>query len=258
MRTIAATDISAVTVQLNSGSLTITPSEDGQVTGEIRSNDPETEQQVSTDVFGGELRIAAPRRQNWLGAFDAHVDVRLAVPKGTDLQVTSGSADVTTDVELGRVGIKSGSADLRLAGARQLSCSSGSGDLIVLQVGDGTADLTTGSGDIRIERSDSRLQLKTASGDIHVGRVTGQVEAKTASGDLGIETTTASVSARTASGDVSIGVADPLPAWLDVKSVTGTVDITIPPTGQPGPDDPYVSIYVRTATGDIHVSRATG
>lgn len=255
MRPVEASGIRALSVSLGRGSVTLTAGEGDAVSGEITSPDPRAEEEVAVATFGHELRITSNERSTVFGFGNPEVHVRLTVPERLDLDVTVGSADVSADVVLGRTRVKSGSGDVRLAGTAQLSAQTGSGDIAVLEVREG-AEVMIGSGDIRVDTAHGALAIRSASGDVTIGAVHGDVQAKTASGDLGIGATTASVTAKSASGDITVGVADTMPAWLDLKSASGEVDIAIPPSREPAEGEPFVSLYLRSGSGDIRVTRA--
>ena len=82
------------------------------------------------------------------------------------------------------------------------------------------------------------------------------VQAKSGSGDIAVNSTSGSVDLRTASGSLTVGVADGLPAWLDLDSGSGQIRIGLDSTHQPPPQAPYVSVRARTASGDIAIHRA--
>jgi DUF4097 and DUF4098 domain-containing protein YvlB len=252
MRTFDAGGTAHVHLKLGSGMVEVGPSEDGAVHGEISGDSPENEEAVEVRTFGDELRVTAARQRDTSGGQELRV--RLEVPAGLDLTLVTGAGDLHTDVTLGRVSARSGSGDLRLAGTADARLQTGSGDITVLSVA-GTAELSSGSGDIRVGSCTSDLALRTASGDVTLGRVAGRADAKLASGDFRLQATTGSVAVRTTSGDITIGVAADLPAWLDLSSVSGEVDIALPPTAEPGPGEPFVSIYARTGSGDIRINR---
>ncbi|SDS50665.1 DUF4097 and DUF4098 domain-containing protein YvlB [Friedmanniella luteola] len=252
MRTFRAPDAEHVQLQVGAGLVEVVASDDGAVHGEIDCDGDEQEARVHVQTFGAEVRVVVPPATGWASG---EARIRLAVPAGTDLTLTSGSGDLTTDVRLGRVSARSGSGDLRLAATATAGLHTGSGDITVLAV-DGEADVSSGSGDIRVDSCGADLTLRTASGDATIGRLTGRAEAKLASGDFRLAATSGSVHVRTASGDITVGVAGQLAAWLDLHSSSGDVDIALPPTAEPGPDDPYVSIHARTGSGDIRIARA--
>jgi DUF4097 and DUF4098 domain-containing protein YvlB len=83
-----------------------------------------------------------------------------------------------------------------------------------------------------------------------------QLQAKSGSGDIAVTSTSGSVDLRSASGSLTIGVADHLPAWLDLSSVSGEIRIALESTGPPEKGQPYVAVRARTASGDIAVYRA--
>ncbi len=82
------------------------------------------------------------------------------------------------------------------------------------------------------------------------------LQASSGSGDIAVPATTGSVGLRSASGSLTVGVADNLPAWLDLNSVSGDIRIALDSTGEPAAGQPYVSVRARTASGDIAVYRA--
>lgn len=255
VRTINGTGIRRLDIQLGSGNVRLQASEDGNVYGEIRCEDADLEQRINTTTFGDTLRIDTTRAANFPRIFDKSIDISLSVPAGTHLDLTGGSCEVNTDVTLGTVSVKVGSGDLRIARADQLICKTGSGDVFVLETA-GNAQLITGSGDLRLDRCGGELQATTASGDVVIGELSGSASIKSASGDITIAGASGSADVKTSSGDVEIGVAGDLPAWLDLRSGSGEVDIKIPPSNQPEPGAPFVSISARSGSGDITIVRA--
>ena len=65
-----------------------------------------------------------------------------------------------------------------------------------------------------------------------------------------------SVDLRSASGSLTVGIADDLPAWLDLNSVSGRIRIALEASAQPGEGEPFVTVRARTASGEIAVYRA--
>jgi DUF4097 and DUF4098 domain-containing protein YvlB len=97
---------------------------------------------------------------------------------------------------------------------------------------------------------------KSGSGDVIIKRAYHPVQASSGSGDITVAATTAPVELRTASGSLTVGVADDLPAWVDLDSSSGEVRIAMESTHQPPPGQAYVSVRATTASGDIAVYRA--
>jgi hypothetical protein len=71
-----------------------------------------------------------------------------------------------------------------------------------------------------------------------------------------VNSTSGSVDLRSASGSLTIGVAEQLPAWLDLTSVSGEIRIALESSSPPEKGSPYVAVRARTASGDIAVFRA--
>ena len=135
--------------------------------------------------------------------------------------------------------------------------ATGSGDVSVGELDGTEARLSSGSGDISVGEVDCPVMAKSGSGEVTVKRVrTSHVQAGSGSGDITVAATSGSVDLRTASGSVTVGVADGLPAWLDLDSASGEVRIALESTHQPAPGEAYVSIRATTASGDIAVYRA--
>ena len=101
------------------------------------------------------------------------------------------------------------------------------------------------------------VMAKSGSGEVTVKRMrTHHVQASSGSGDITVAATSGSADLRTASGSLTVGVADGLPAWLDLDSASGEVRIALESTHQPPPGEAYVSVRATTASGDIAVYRA--
>lgn len=219
----------------------------------------------------GDHRIAiiAPPRGGFLGK-DARAEIAVEVPVASDLQIKVGSSDVTTSGRFGDVRVDSGSGDVSLDVVDgDALVQSGSGDLIVEHLnGDarlksGSGDvvvrraeselvITTGSGDVRVESARDELAVKTGSGDAHILSMGGEAVFTTGSGDLVVaEVASGRVTAKTASGDVRIGVVSGTPVWTDVRTASGRLTSTLPSTGEPGPDQPYLEVRATTASGDV-------
>jgi hypothetical protein len=83
-----------------------------------------------------------------------------------------------------------------------------------------------------------------------------ELQASSGSGDISVPSTTGSVDLRSASGSLTVGIADDLPAWLDLNSVSGRIRIALEASAQPGEGEPFVTVRARTASGEIAVYRA--
>jgi putative adhesin len=183
--------------------------------------------------------------------------LRLGVPDDLEYAITVGSADVTVRAIIGRSKITSGSGHVGVGHATDLECSTGSGNISVESVSGQAARLVSGSGDITVNEAQCPVSARSGSGRVTVKCVHHHhVQANSGSGDIAVNKTSGTVDLRTASGSLTVGVADGLPAWLDLDSGAGEIRIGLDSTHQPPPHESYVSVRARTASGDITVHRA--
>jgi hypothetical protein len=198
------------------------------------------------------LRISIPQQ------FFRHIkaDLRLAVPGGLAFVIKTGSADISINADIGRSKIVSGSGDITIGNAVDLDCNTGSGDISVVRAEGRAARLNSGSGNISVSEASCPVTAKSGSGAVVVKSLRGDLQANSGSGDIGIAATSGAVDLRSASGSLTVGVADNLPAWLDLSSVSGDIRIALESTAQPEPGERYISVRARTASGDIAIHRA--
>jgi hypothetical protein len=237
-----------------SGSISIAPGpEDNAVEGSLNAADEDFLAAIEVRQDGDKLRIDMPRRL----FFSSSVHLRMGVPAGLTYSIASGSADITISAPIARSKIVSGSGDITIAEAEDLNCSTGSGDVGLGRLVGSGARMNTGSGDIIVSAAHCPVSAKSGSGTVVIRSLhESALQASSGSGDIAIPSTTGSVDLRSASGSLTVGVADDLPAWLDLNSVSGQIRITLEASGEPGPDEPYVSVRARTASGEIAVYRA--
>ena len=198
------------------------------------------------------LRISFPTRT--FEHTNAHL--RLGVPPDLEYVIKVGAADVSVTADIGRSKISSGSGAISVGRARDLESTTGSGDVSAGEVGGSGTRLASGSGDITVGEAQCPVVAKSGSGDVTIKRAHHPVRASSGSGDITIAATSGPVDLRTASGSLTVGVADGLPAWLDLDSSSGDVRIALDSTHQPPPGEAYVSVRATTASGDIAVYRA--
>ena len=198
------------------------------------------------------LRISFPVRT--FRNTNAHL--RLGVPPDLEYVIKVGSADVSVSADMGRSKISSGSGSISVGRTRDLETTTGSGDVSAGEVAGSGTRLVSGSGDITVAEARCPVVTKSGSGDIAIKRAYHPVQASSGSGDITVAATSAPVELRTASGTLTVGVADGLPAWIDLDSSSGEVRIALESAHQPPSGEPYVSVRATTASGDIAVYRA--
>ncbi len=280
MHTFKTTSPPRITIDFRSGSINIDTQDVEETTVELRghNDDSATRSLIDDTVIdqrGGDIVVLVPKRT--LGLFGRTPDLLLDItaPHGSRLNVKSDSADLSARGSYGQTRAASGSGDLsieQLTGSAQLR--SGSGDVTVntveaaLTVGTGSgdiqvdsahADLTvqSGSGSVVVDSVTGSLKAQTGSGDIDVHRADSDVKAQTGSGDVAVRRVSRGrVNAKAASGDLHVGVADGVPAWLDVKTVTGGVSNELESSDPVGAGEQYVRLDLKTVSGDIDIVRA--
>ena len=222
---------------LGSGSITVEPgSGEDLVEASVDAADETFLDQIHIRHDHDWLRISFPHQSFRF----TKTDLRLRVPDGLDYAIKTGSADVVISADIGRSKIVSGS-----------------GDISVARVAGNGSRLNSGSGDVSIGEANSSLAAKSGSGDVVVKSLRGgSLQANSGSGDIAVSSTSGSVDLRSASGSLTIGVADNLPTWLDLNSVSGDIRIGLELTAQPEPGQPYITLRARTASGDISIYRA--
>ena len=217
--------------------------------------------EAADDKFGEPVEIR--HEQDWLRIsfpkfpWHAKAHLRLGVPDGLTFVIKTGSADISISADIGRSKIISGSGDITIGNAVDLDCSTGSGDISVARVDGSGARLGSGSGDVSIGEANCPITAKSGSGEVVIKSIRGaSLQANSGSGDIAVSATNGSVDLRSASGSLAVGVADNLPAWIDLHSVSGEIRIGLESTAQPEPGEPYITLRARTASGDIAVFRA--
>ncbi len=202
----------------------------------------------------GRLEIAGPRRT---GLFRGHAafDVKITLPEGSRCVVRTASADITCTGNLAVLDAHSASGDITAASVTgHLQAETSSGDVRLECAG--LAEIRTASGDVRLTWARDDVSVRTASGDVTIANAAGDVVGITASGDFRLASVArGSTEVSTASGDAVVGVNPGVGVYLDLASATGSVTSQLDETGPT--DDVALGIRVRTASGDIRITRAT-
>ena len=231
----------------------------------------------SPSADGHLLTVRVPHQPLRSRLRDGEVRVRIVVPLGTDVDVTTASAPIRVRGLVGRATFKSASGSVEgddAAGAVRAKSASGN---IALGAVEGEVRAESASGDVRIGAAGRRAVITTISGTVELSAAAADLEVKTTSGRIGLgalhgNATVGTVSGnirvdsqhrgriqmRTVSGDVSVGIAEGVTLRVDVDSVSGRVRSEIPISDAPGGEEPSptVSVAVRTVSGDVTLERA--
>ena len=216
---------------------------------------------------------------------EAHADVRVRVPRGTDvlirlavgdvkvtnvdskLFVDTGSGAVVTSDTRGDLGIDTGSGAVSVARAQgPVKIDTGSGGVTVNNVRGGELSIDTGSGGVEASAIDVHaLTIDTGSGHVELNEVTASsVHIDTGSGRVavGLRNSIDDLDIDTGSGSVEVRLPKETGAMLALDAGSGGVDVDLPMTnvrrdqgelrGQMG--DGSGHIMIETGSGGIHIS----
>ncbi|MEK6276089.1 MAG: DUF4097 family beta strand repeat-containing protein [Actinomycetota bacterium] len=248
-------------VRVASGRIDLEAAEGSETVVELEAN-PELEEEARIEVRprgdGHEVTVVVEERWGFLKRSRDEVRLRVTLPAGADVEVSTTSADVDGR---GRFGA--------------LQVNTASGDVTVEHVG-GEAQVNSASGDVNLRHVEGRMTVDTASGDLDIGQLQGEGKVRAASGDISIDEADAAlkvqtasgdvevgsvregdVTLQTASGDIEVGVKPGSKVWIDARSMSGetTSDLEVGDSAPEG-DGPLVEIRATAMSGDIAIRRA--
>jgi DUF4097 and DUF4098 domain-containing protein YvlB len=172
----------------------------------------------------------------------SEVDLTIALPTGTPVEVVTRSGDLSVDRFAGRLDFESSSGDVRLEEfVGDVFISSKSGDVYISTL-QGELQMETSSGDLSLDSSTDKVSFDATSGDLEAGLLKGNLVATTASGDVDIEEALGRVQARTTSGDVTV---KRMGGRFDAVTASGDVIARMV--------RPLEEAFVRTSSGDVRL-----
>ena len=138
-------------------------------------------------------------------------DIEIMVPAGSGLEVNTVSADIKVGKVRGEVNLESVSGEVTVAGEpKEFSAR-------------------TVSGDIEITAATAPGRAKSVSGAITLSGVTGSVEATSVSGTISVKGDAVSrIDLETTSGDIRFDAGLAKDGRLQAKTVSGSVELTLP------------------------------
>jgi hypothetical protein len=272
----------AVTVDVGIGDVRILASDRTDTIVEVRPSDPAKKsdvtaaEQTRVGYANGRLQIRAPkgwRQHAWWGGRES-IDVEIELPAGSQLQAELGVAAMRCSGRLGECRVRTGLGDLELDHAGPVQLKTGAGDITVDRAV-GRAELTTGTGAVRVGGIDGTAVVKDSNGDTWIGEVTGDLRVNAANGTISVDRAHGAVDAKTAFGDVrlgevergavlaesgfgkvEVGIRDGVAAWLDLSTRFGNVVKDLEAAEGPRPGEDAVDVRARTTYGDIIVRRS--
>ncbi|TWS19237.1 DUF4097 domain-containing protein [Tsukamurella asaccharolytica] len=266
-----AGDIDVIATDRTDTVVTVTPSSPNKA-ADRRGADA-----TRVEFDGGRLTVVGPKPTlgllSFLGATES-VDVTVELPAGSRFTAESAVGSVRTEGRLAATRIKATTGTVELESTGDLWLRAGHGNATAGTV-DGAAEITADHGRIRIDSIAGDAVLKASHGSIRIGETGGGVEANLSYGDLDIDRANSSVGAKTAYGAITlnevsggvidlessygkltVGVAEGVPAWLDLSSKEGRVRNHLDEHVPDSLTGDHVAVRARAKFGDIDIRRA--
>ena len=268
------------TIDVTVGDVRIRADDGGHTTVDVRPSDPSSAedvkvaQQTRVECTGGQLLVKAPKLRSWRPrSMGGSIDVTIELPAGSELHATGQVTDFGCDGRLGDCRVKTGIGQIRLEHAGAVSLKTGIGDIVVDHAA-GHAEVTAGSGDVRLRELDTSAVIKNSNGDTWVGTAGGDARLSAANGSIAMDVARGSVVAKSANGDVrlrgaargsvvletslgdvEVGIPEGTAAWLDVRAAAGRVHNELEAAQAPEPAAETVEVRARTSAGNVMISR---
>jgi hypothetical protein len=273
----------AVTVDVILGDVKIIASDRTDTVVEVRPSDASEKddvraaQETTVDFGAGHLTVKEPRGWKMCTPFSGapSIDVTIEVPAGSRLHGTASMCRFLVTGELGQCELKTSAGDLQLEKAGPLELKTSGGNITVDQVMS-RANITTGTGIVRIREIDGSAVIKNSNGDSTIGEVTGDIQVNAANGNITVERSRGSVTAKSANGNIRVGDASRgtlhletslgelevgihpgSAAYLDVNTKIGAVQNLMETAEEPAQGEETVQVYARNSFGNIIIRHAT-
>jgi DUF4097 and DUF4098 domain-containing protein YvlB len=270
----------SATIDVVSGDIRISAGDRTATTVRIEpTDDSNAEDRKAADLTrveyaDGRLLVKAPKLRSWLPrSSGGSIDVTIELPAGSHVHGGAALADFTCDGPLGECRIKTGLGHIRLDQADTLSLKTGIGDISVERA-TGHAEVTAGSGEVRVRALQSTAVIKNSNGDTWVGQASGDLRVSAANGNIAVDVARAGVVAKSANGDVrlgeavrssvvletklgdlEVGIPEGTAAWLDVRAAAGRVHNALDAAEAPDPSADILEVRARTTAGDVVIRR---
>ncbi len=268
------------TIDVPVGDVRISATDSGAAVVDVRPSDPSDDDDVKAarltrvDYANAQLLVRAPRPPWLTRGGGGSIDVTIELPSGSRVHGAGQSADFRSDGRLGECRITTGLGNIRLDRTDAVTLRTGVGEISVERA-TGHAEVTSGSGEVRLRELDASGVIKNSNGDTWVGVVGGDVRLSAANGSIAVDLANAGVVAKTANGDVrlgevvrgsvvletrigdvELGIREGAAAWLDLSATAGRVDNALDPGEPPDPAAETVEVRARTSVGKIAIRRS--
>ncbi len=218
--------------------------------------DVKAAEQTVVEYDDQRLLIKAPRQRGLFGRVGS-IDVTINLPHDSDLSAAAREASFHGSGRLQNCRVKTSTGDAQFEQTGQLVVTTGVGDITVDRA-DGPATVTTGSGTVRVRELSGPAVLKSSNGSILADKACQSLEAKTANGDIRVgEVVRGSIVLGTSIGQLDVGIGPNTAARLDIRSVSGSIHNFLTPVDGPDPSDETAEVLASTTVGDVTIRRST-
>lgn len=220
------------------------------------------ESRCTVALRGHTLLIAGPRPSGGLLDLASRhqrqdaLEIAVRVPADTPIKIGTQSASLTTRGRLGSADITGGSLDARIeaiAGDLRLRYGSGPSQLGAIA---GSVSIKNGNGDIRLYEVGRATDIALGSGSAELGTAHGSVRIRTGSGSVTVDRAEADLVMDSGSGDATVGIPAGVTARLDVLTGKGQLSTDMP-VSTSAPAGRSTTVRVRTGRGDVSIRRTT-
>jgi DUF4097 and DUF4098 domain-containing protein YvlB len=232
-------------------------------------------EQTRVEYADGRLTISGPKGWRYYSGWGRDsIDIEIALPAGSRFEGKTGVANLRCDGHLDEFRFKTGAGEIHVEQTGAATVSTGAGN-INLEHAKGALVISTGTGRLEIGRVDGSAAVRNSNGDTWIGEVAGELLVSAANGKISVDRSPSGVSAKSANGDivlgavasgevlaktacgrVEIGVANAVPAWLELHTKHGNVRNELNASSAPDPNEEAVKICALTGYGDITIHRS--
>jgi len=159
-----------------------------------------------------------------------HVRIAYAiqVPRDTEVSATVASGAQTIRGVRGPVKVQAASGSIRVEKIeRDVQLSTASGSVSASDIGNDVR-VSSASGSVTVSNTRGDVRVTALSGFIRVSNPGGRIEADTASGEVEIQGAAKDVKSRAASGRVSVQGNPGADSYWELKTASGTVQLSVP------------------------------
>ncbi len=213
-------------VSITSGDVRVTTWNKNEVNIKIDSNDKEDINSIKATLDGNTVTVKNNYSNSW--GWSGDISLRISIPSDFNTEIHTQSGDVR------QTGSLQGTTNIFTAG----------GDIRVGDVS-GKTILKSNGGDITTGNIGNELILSTNGGDVRTGTVSGKTNISTMGGSINVSKAGEDLHAQTMGGDINIGNVE---GTVDLKTMGGSI----------GLGKVSGNVTMNTYGGDLSLSGATG